>query len=258
MPQAYLIEFDLLDGHTPSTGATLEASELAATGWRSIGARTGGRFTNNTGVVIRAIYLKTNLAGDTFTITAASAGRLFDTVWLKNDHTEAYFLDGHIASGPGIPASAAFWMRVPPNSDDEIATCDGGGACPFTGQLFESNPPDPTGNGWTKVKSVRRGDARWQRLVSACPSLYRDITVYGESPDGHHIVFISRGELHAYNDQKGELTTHATQKTVFSKVNRIAYDQGSFSLLSNGIVVHTLSLPKEKFSFLGAIAKQTP
>jgi hypothetical protein len=254
MPQAYLIEFDVLAGHQPSTGATLTPDVLEPSGWRSIGAATGGRFTNQTGVAIRAIHLKTNNAGDTFTVTAASAGRLFDTVWVKNDGTEAYFHDGHIPNNDGIPVFGAFWMRVPANTRAEIDNCDQNGVCPFTGQVFERNPPDPAGGAWTKVNSARDGlEEKWLRLFSACPSEYRDIKVYGETADGRQVLFIAGGELHLYEDDTGAVSTLAVQNTAFSTVNRIAHERGAFVLLRNGTVVREVRPPQAKFTRLGMV-----
>jgi hypothetical protein len=252
MPSEYQIEFDILAGHQPGTGATLTEDVLKPSGWRSIGASTGGRFTNRTGGPIKAIYIKTNKAGDTFRVTAESAGRLFDTVWLKTDNTEVYFLDGHVPNSTGIPNLGAFWMRVPANTTSEIEDCDQNGVCPFNGQVFSENPADPTGPGWARIKSARTGlSDRWRSLFAACPSDYREIIVYGESADGRHIAFISNGELLLFDDSSKSVSALAVQHTVFSTVNRISFDQGTFVLWSSGRAVRTLSLPKTKVLEIG-------
>src|SRR5438552_2963448 len=116
MARAFKIEFDTLPGHNPNTGATSSAAMLNPYGWRSIGATRGGRFANQTGGVVRAISLKANNPGDTFDITPESGGRLFATVWLKNDQTEAIFMDANIPVNPGGGSTTGvFWMRVPRN-----------------------------------------------------------------------------------------------------------------------------------------------
>lgn len=255
MSNAYHIEFDVLPGHQPGTGATLDNSVLQLSGWRSIGDPGGGRFTNQTGGPLRAIFLKTNNPGDTFIITAQSAGQLFDTIWLKNDNTQVYFLDGHVPNKDTIPNLAAFWMRVPPNSDSEIQQCDGDGSCPFTGQAFAENPPAPSGPSWTKIKSRRSvANAVWSRLDSACPSLYRDIKAYAESPDGRQVLFVSRGELLLYDDNSRTVAIRAAQETLFSTINRISFDDGAFVLWKNGHRVRSLRLSEQKFTSIGKTA----
>jgi hypothetical protein len=261
MANVYKIEFDILTGHQPGTGATLPPDVLQPTGWRSIGAATGGRFTNRTGGAIKAVHLKTNNAGDTFNITPDSAGQLFDTVWLKSDNTEAYFFDGHVPNSTGIPNLGAFWMRVPPNSDDEISNCDQNGVCPFTGQVYAENPADPTGPGWSKIKSARAGlDEKWRGLFAATPSDYRNISVYGESADGKQVAFVSRGELLLYDGDTRTVSALANQHTVYSTVNRISFDQGNLVLWSNGRPVRTLAVPKAHLLELGRAqaAKKSP
>lgn len=255
MSTAYHIEFDVLPGHEPGTGATLDNSVLQPSGWRSIGDPAGGRFTNQTGGPLRAIILKTNNSGDIFSITAESAGQLFDTVWLKNDNTQAYFLDGHIPNNNTIPNLAAFWMRVPPNSDSEIEQCDGGGSCPFTGQAFAENPPDPTGPSWVKIKSRRRAaNEKWSRLHSACPSVFRDIKAYAESPDGRQVLFVSRGEVLLYDDNSRTVASMTVQETVFSTINRISFENGAFILWKDGRNVRSVHTPKVQFAIIGKTA----
>ena len=118
MAHEYLIEFDIMEGHSPGTGATLTEDLLQKTGWRSIGSPSGGQFVNNTGVTLTAVYIKTNNAGDTFKITADSAGRLFNTVWAKDDGTEAYFKDGNIPISDGSsPNVGVFWILAENRSD---------------------------------------------------------------------------------------------------------------------------------------------
>jgi hypothetical protein len=252
MASAYLIEFDVLAGHHPGTGATLSNDVLVASGWRSIGDPDGGRFTNQTGGPLRAIYLKTNSPGDRFTVTAASAGRLFDTVWLKNDNTEVYFLDGHIPNNTTIPNLSAFWMRVPPNSDSEIQQCDSGGSCPFTGQAFAENPPPPSGASWIKIKSGRlAANEKWDRLYSACPSVLRNIGAYAESPDGRFVLFASNGAILLYDDKAASVSSLDIQETAFSTINRISFEDGEFILWRSGRQIRTLGPAKSKFTAIG-------
>jgi hypothetical protein len=158
MARVYTIEFDLLDGHSPNTSGEIDASALQPIGWRSIGEPTGAAIQNKTGASLTACYLKTNKPGDTFAVAAQSAGRLFGTVWLKNDHTEVYFMGAStIADG------RSFWMRVPRNDQADIDACNQCqfdppaadpnclASCPFTGQVFPSDPPDPSTMLWTKL-----------------------------------------------------------------------------------------------------------
>jgi hypothetical protein len=158
MSRKYTIEFDLLDGHAPNTSGDIDAGSFSPTGWRSIGEPTGAAITNGAGQPLTAIYLKANKPGDTFSITAQSAGRLFHKIWVKNDFTEVYFmgaallLDGQIV-----------WMRVPRNEQADIDACNQcqfnpppadpncAGHCPFTGQVFTADPPDPPATNWTRI-----------------------------------------------------------------------------------------------------------
>src|SRR5204863_2304157 len=138
------------------------------------GTRKGGRFTNKTGGRITAIYLKANKTGDTFKVVADASERLFDTVWLKNDKTEVYFMDGNIPVFDGThPDLGVFWMYVTRNEEDDIRACSKChfdnptkpciDACPFTGQVFEKNPPEPPAQQWTKIKgSQTHLKAKWK------------------------------------------------------------------------------------------------
>jgi hypothetical protein len=252
MAHEYLIEFDIMEGHNPQTGATLTEELLQKSGWRSIGSPSGGQFVNNTGVPLTAIYIKTNNSGDTFKITADSAGRLFNTVWLKDDRTEAYFKDGNIPVSDGSnPNVGVFWMRVPRNSSTDISKCDNQGICPFTGQLFKDSPADP-GPGWTKVKSSHDAlDGKWKALISACPSDFREIDVYGESPDGKHVAFISRGELFLFDADKKTVAVLTKRHTALSTVNHIDVTPGKIVLSRNGQVVQSITAEKAVLRVLG-------
>jgi hypothetical protein len=252
MSNSYTIEFDTLPGHQPGTGATLGQDVLQPSGWRSIGDPGGGSFTNSTGGPLRAIYLKANNPGDTFTITAASAGKLFDTVWLKNDNTEVYFLDGHVPNSNTIPNLSAFWMRVPPNPDSEIQQCDSGGACPFTGQAFAVDPPDPVGPAWNKIKSgAGAANEKWARLLSASPSAFRDIRAYAEASDGRRILFVSSGNVLLYDDSTTTVSRYPDQETIFSTVNRISFEGDNFILWRSGRPIRTLPLAAANFTPIG-------
>jgi hypothetical protein len=157
VPKQYKIEFDVLDGHSPNTNGDIDTSAFQPVGWRSIGESTGAAISNSTGSALTACYLKANKAGDTLSVTAASAGHLFGIIWLKNDLTEVYFMSGQIADGTN------FWMRVPRNDQADIDGCNqcqfnppAGDPncvanCPFTGQVFPQDPPDPPSGSWTKI-----------------------------------------------------------------------------------------------------------
>jgi hypothetical protein len=252
MSVAYHIEFDILPGHNPGTGATLGNDVLQPSGWRSIGDPNGGSFNNQTGGPLRAIYLKTNKAGDTFVITAASAGRLFDTLWLKEDDTEALFLDAHIPSKNNVPNLASFWMRVPPNSDAELQQCDSGGGCPFTGQAFAENPPDPAGSAWKKIKSSRfTADDKWLRLHHACPSVFRDIKAYAESSDGRLVLFASGGMILLYDDSQSTVSAMSVYDTSVSTVNRISFENHEFALWRNGKLIRRIKPAESTFMAIG-------
>lgn len=239
----YLIEFDVLAGHTPGTSATLGSEVLMPYGWRSIGSSSGARLTNQTGVTIRAIHLKTNVVGDKFVVNAASAGKLFATVWVKTDGTEAYFMDGNIPYKPG-PTTGKCWMRVPPNTDLEIKTCDTTGVCPFNGQVYSQNPAEPTGQDWKKVKGLSSDmSPEWKSLMAACPSDLRNIKAYGESPDGRSIVFISSGEALAFDANTGVVSSLQLQRTEFEKVNRIVVDGNNLvKFFDSGTQIHAFNL----------------
>jgi hypothetical protein len=264
MPREYSIEFDILEGHNPNTGATIGEQSLRPYGWRSIGATRGGRFANGSGVTLVAISLKANKPGDTFKVIPEYAGRLFDTVWLKNDHTEVHFMDGNIPVSDGVnPDVGAFWMRVPRNDSADITACDrchiasaGAGCldqCPFTGQVFSSNPPAPTTSDWTKIKGERDSlNATWQSLMSACPSAFREIQAYGESPDGARIMFVSHGELLLYRAQDQSVSLLGARHTALSLVNHISFERDSFVLSKNGGKIQTVNPDQDKFIALGS------
>jgi len=226
----YQIEFDTLPGHTPGTGATLTSIVLSPFGWRSIGDPGGGRFVNRTGGVVKAIHLKTSDSTHRFVVTAASGGRLFDTVWAKDDGSEAYFMDANIPNITGV-----FWMRVPANTDVEIERCDTGQGCPFSGQAFPNNPADPTGPGWTRLRAAPDPpDDRWRALRQATPSEYRDIQAYGESSDGNLVVFVSKGQLLAFDQKERAVSLLPVLNTTLPPVNRISFDKGAFELWQSG------------------------
>lgn len=135
---SYSIEFDLLQGHDPGTGATLTNTSLKPTGWRSIGNPTGARIENQTGSPITAIYIKALNPGDRFVVNSSSLGRLFSGALVRPDAREVWFFGG------GIPNDSAFWMRVPRSTEQEIKDCDAGIKCPFTGLVtgfFDREPP---------------------------------------------------------------------------------------------------------------------
>lgn len=252
---AALIEFDTPPGHTPGTGATLPAAVLSLVGWRSIGHPDGGRFINRTGGTIRAIYLKANDPANPFTITPASAGRLFNTIWANvvgpNTASEVYFMDGN------VPNFGAFWMRVPANTATEIQQCDSGLACPFMGQVFALNPAVPTGPGWTKLLSPPAPPTPlWGELIAATPSEYRQIDAYGETPDGQNVLFISRGEVLHYDDRKKTVSLVAPLKAgTAPTVNAITFDSksDSFDLLHNGALVNQIQRNPPQMSEIGNV-----
>ncbi len=234
----YLIEFDILAGHSPGTGATLPQPVLNPTGWRSIGNPQGGRFINQTGGTIRAIHLAVNGSANSFQITPASGGRLFTTIWVKQASpgviSEVYFMGGN------VPNFGAFWMRVPPNTPAEIQQCDAGQACPFTGQVFAQNPAAPTGPGWTQLRTpVPAPTPLWGDLIAATPSEYRLIDAYGETPDGKTVLFLSHGEVLHYDGVQKVVSLVAPPKVGTAvPVNAIRFDAatGAFRLLNNGTV----------------------
>jgi len=253
MAREYLIEFDILEGHNPQTGATLVEAMLQKSGWRSIGSPSGGQFTNSTGVTLTAVYLKSNNPGDTLKVTADSGGRLFNTVWAKNDNTEAYFMDGNIPVSDGTnPNAGVFWMRVPRNSSSDISKCDNQGICPFTGQLFKVNPPAPAGQDWTKIRSSSDDlDETWRGLIAASPSAFREVDVYGVSPDGGRVAFISRGELLLYDARAKTVAILPTRHTALSTVNHIGFDAEKLLLSRNGKVIHSIADTKATFRAFG-------
>jgi hypothetical protein len=251
----YLIEFDILTGHSPGTGATLTSSVLSLSGWRSIGDPGGGRFINRTGGVIRAIYLKVNGSTNDFQVTSASGGKLFNTIWAKLTGTdtasEVYFMDAN------VPSFGAFWMRVPPNTQQEIGQCDSGQECPFMGQAYAQNPAAPTGTGWTKIRSPLPSTSRtWGDLIAATPSDYRQIDAYGETPDGSNILFLSQGEVLHYDDKQKAVSLVQPPKVGTSPlVNSIVFDAkaDSFNLLHNGIVVRQVKVNPAGMTELGRV-----
>ena len=243
----FFIEFDTLAGHNPGTGATLGSSTLNPVGWRSIGAANGGRFINRCGRTIKAIHLKVNVASHRFRVTSDSGGRLFATVWVKNDGSEAYFLDGN------VPNAGAFWMRVPANSQAEIQQCDNQQMCPFNGQVFNENPPAPTGPEWTQVRSTLQGvEGVWRDLIVACPSEWRDVRIYGESSRSDHVLFIADGRLLLFDRRERSVAVLAEEDTILSTVNRITYDRGEFQLFRNGSLVRSIKPNAKGFERVGA------
>lgn len=251
---SYLVEFDTLAGHNPGTGAILPPVVLSLTGWRSIGNSEGGRFINRTGRILRAIYLKVNSGANSFTVTPASGGRLFDTIWVKQDVgggiSEAYFLDGNIPNAIG-----AFWMRIPRNTTQEIQDCDAGTACPFSGQAFDHNPSVPSDGTWKKIRSATAPqDARWAGLLSATPSEYRAIDAYAESPDGRDVLFLSHGEIFLYNHDSGTVSSVTPDKIgTVPLSNAIGFNEksGAFELLHNGRLVRQIRRDSAGLSELG-------
>lgn len=233
----YLIEFDTLAGHTPGTGATLSSVVLQPYGWRSIGDANGGRSLNRTGKTIRAIQLKCSSASNKLKVTADSGGRLFPTVWVKDDGSEALFLGGNVPSSTG-----AFWMRVPRNTQSEIQQCDAQRICPFSGQAFDANPPEPTEPGWTKVSSATASPSdQWKHLVDATPSEYREIQSYGESTDSHHILFVATGQILLFDVQANTVCLIPSLDATLPPVNRISADGSDFLLWQSGTVVRRIS-----------------
>lgn len=244
----FFIEFDTLAGHNPGTGATLGSTVFSPVGWRSIGDANGGRFTNRSNRTLKAIHLKVNSAAHRFRVTSDSGGRLFGSVWVKTDGSEAYFLDGN------VPNNRAFWMRVPPNSNAEIQRCDSQGMCPFNGQAFEENPAPPTGPEWTQVRSSFEGiEGRWRDLLLACPSEWREIRIYGESQNGEYVLFIADGQVLLFERRNRSVSLLSEQDTVFSAVNRISFDRGEFQLLKNGLVVRSIKIGAKGFETVGQI-----
>jgi hypothetical protein len=250
---AYLLEFDTLAGHTPGTGATLTQGVLNRTGWRSIGHPQGGRFVNRTGGTLRAIHLGVNGTGNVLQVTSASAGRLFNTIWAKligpDTASEVYFMDGNVAH------LGAFWMRVPRNTDGEIQQCDSGVECPFMGQAFAQNPAEPTGEGWTKLRSPPPPPTpRWGDLIAATPSDYRQIDAYGETPDGLDVLFFSHGELLHYDDRQKSVSLVELPKAGTPRpANAIVFDAkaNTFDLLHNGSVVGRVNTKPPTVNELG-------
>ncbi len=240
MPQ-FRVDFDILTGHTPGTRATLTSDVLQPMGWRSIGAKNtagdlvGGLFRNSTGVTLKAIHLKTLKQGYTFDIDAASGGKLFDTIWLKNDNTDAYFLDANIPDYNANPSAGRFWMLVPPNTSAEIDDCDSGQECPFLGQAYAQNPADPVGAEWTRIKWVHQGlNPRFLALRNATPSASREIDLYGESDDNSIIAFVSDGQLFVYNHNTNTVSELTRQETILMAANRITIEKGVVNLWENG------------------------
>ena len=222
----YLIEFDILNGHNPGTGATLPPDVLQLTGWRSIGAAQGGRFTNLTGVPIRSIYLRIADAANAFTITAESGGRLFNTIWTRTNDagevTEVYFLNGNIPSG----FNSRFWMRVPRNTDGELQSCDAGQACPFEGKVLDQNPAFPNEPGWTVLHDTPLpDDPHLAELLVAAPSEFRNVDTFGVSDDGRHTLFTASGEVFLYDRQSKEVSRYEPPKVgTVPEVDSIRFD----------------------------------
>lgn len=260
MPRAFKIEFDILQGHNPNTGAVIPAELLNPYGWRSIGASRGGRFANRTGGVMTAISIKANNAGDTLDVTPESGGRLFPTIWLKNDATEAIFSDANIPINPSSGSTTGvFWMRVPRNDEEDLARCDDchqktGGSCeaqcPFTGQAFQRNPPDPPSGGWRKLRSdFRNMDERWKSLMAACPSTFREIQIYGHSPEGQYTLFLSNGDVLLFDASDKSVSILEDPQTDLVSVNDISFHKDHFVLASNGATVRTVGVKANKSGF---------
>lgn len=270
MPRQFKIEFDNLQGHSPSTGATIGAEQLNPYGWRSIGASKGGRFANRTGGILRAIHIKTNKPGDTLGVTPESGGGLFPTIWFKNDLTEAIFMDANVPINPS-PASktGAFWMHVPRNDQQDIEYCDAchdvtkpqppctnnqGGpcleCCPFTGQVFRNNPPDPPAANWQKIRSdLQRMKPQWRELMTVCPSSFRSIQAYGETPDGRYTMFIADGDLLLFDATTRTVSILEAPSTEFSMVNHVSFHKNTAVLEWNGVPIRTIHFGPEKAGF---------
>jgi hypothetical protein len=240
---SFLIAFDILLGHSPTTGASLTPDVLTLVGWRSIGGAGGGRFTNRTGKTIRAIYLKITNPVHSFSILPTSGGRLFSEVWVKADATgavsEVYFLKGNVS-----PAFGSFWMQVPTNSNSEIQACDTGAACPFAGRVFEQNPVMPPGPGWTQVPSAHPlVQAGLEDLIEATPSEYRAIDLYSQSANGEEVLFLAAGEVLLYNRSKKAVSLYTPPKVgTAPQIDAVGFDKetDSFHLLHKGAVVQRI------------------
>jgi hypothetical protein len=232
----FFIEFDILAGHSPSTGAVLSSLVLQSHGWASIGEKEGGRFVNKTGKTVRAIHLKSNVASYTFKVTADSGGRLFPEIWVKDDGSEAWFLGGN------VPRLGAFWMRVPANTQNESVRCRDQRVCPFSGQVFEVSPPGPTEPGWTKIRTAPESPSElWKQLIDATPSEYREIQSYGESPDGRYILFVATGQILLFDSHTKSVALVPSYDSTLLPVNRIAVDGGDFVLMQSGKIVRRVS-----------------
>jgi hypothetical protein len=260
MPRAFTIEFDLLSGHHTTSKASIGELGLNPYGWRSIGNTNGARIYNASGGVLTAIYLKTNNPGDTFTVTPDSGGSLFLTIWLKNDNTEAYFMDAHIPVITDPTSYGSFWMKVPPSDADDLTRCDDchnqqptSGciqSCPFTGQVFRSNPPDPPAASWKKVKgALNRMNDRWRSLMAACPSSFREIQIYFESPDKRHTIFVSNGDVLLYDDRAKDVAILETRHTELPTVNHVSFEDDAFVLFRNGVVIQKVRVHPDRAGF---------
>lgn len=249
----FYIEFDLLDGHSPSTGATLNKNNLNSHGWRSIGNPNGARIVNETGKTIRAIHMKTKSNMNVFRVDTHSLGRLFDAAWFKADGSEVYFAGANIPSGDptqnNIPERATvFWNRVPPSTRQEIHACDNCHECPFEGQVFDTNPAVPTGSEWQEIRRVLPPEGElWKALWDATPSAFRDIEIYCQHPDNNQVLFISRDEIFLYTHDSNSLK-NVTGKTFANAVNSITECSGGFLLWSNGRQIRAIGPKKSAFA----------
>jgi hypothetical protein len=245
------VDFDIIDPHpTAPIGVTLGSWALQPHDWRSVGFHdshnnlVGGIFTNSTGDVIKAIRIKVNSGfNHRFVVSASSGHDLFDTIWTTTDGKEVLFMDGLVPYNSDPDLTGTFWMQLPANNSAEIRDCDTGHGCPFTGQAYPANPPEPTGANWIKVTSARDSfNEKWRLLRENCPSKYRHVDIYGESPDGKFILYLSRGRVMLYDSEGKRVGLVAVETADASLANRIDYRNGGFALLKYGDAIAEVKL----------------
>ena len=150
----------------------------------------------------------------------------------------ALFLGANIQNLLGV-----FWMRVPRNTTAEIQQCDSGQGCPFTGQAFADDLPEPTGGDWIEHRqSPIPIDDRWRALRFATPSEYRNIKAYAENEAGDKILFLARGELFLYRHGDQSVENVSEPAKTFSLTNRITAEGDEFHLWCDGTLQHKLSI----------------
>lgn len=207
-------------GQTVNTG-----NAFNWTTWRSVGDPDGVNLVNNTGRTLKALHIKTSRNTDHFLVQPPT-DNFFLKVWRKEDGREVIY------SGGLIPATREFFSKVSRTDDFPIKILEGKVS---DADILPENPKE-----WDLVYDGLRGQSDgWKEFLRNCPSEYRAVEIYAQSPDAS-ICFVAKGRLLLYS--AGTKTAHLVEldEALPGRINRIevSTDKGKdcqFAIYHNGI-----------------------